>query len=201
MTDQEYIQQENQNPQEEIEGGEDYEIYERNSFEEEQGSRFRGSGSEFKSKLLISKMATKEIENEAKTLANRIALLENEERKVLKKIEETKQKALNIMKIKSRNKEHNQSKTKLKMKRRKELESKREQIRNKKASLRNKVKETKQRTISSSHAKAREIKENLKVSAFKLKVEIEREIQNPEEGRAVAEHPAGEQHQDLRKGS
>jgi len=67
-------------------------------------------GSEFKSKLLISKMATKEIESEAKTLANRIALLENEEKKVLKKIEETKKKALDIMQIKNRNKDASEHK-------------------------------------------------------------------------------------------
>lgn len=95
----------NNSPVENTNEQEDYEIYERNSYQEDhEDSRFQTGGSEFKSKLLISKMATKEIENEAKTLANRIALLENEERKVLKKIEETKQKALSIMKIKSRNK-------------------------------------------------------------------------------------------------
>ena len=90
---------------------EEYEIYERNSYQDEtKDSKLQTGGSEFKSKLLISKMATKEIESEAKTLANRIALLENEEKKVLKKIEETKKKALDIMQIKNRNKDASEHK-------------------------------------------------------------------------------------------
>ena len=61
-------------------------------------------GSQMKSRMLISKIATKEIEREAKNLSNRIAYLDQQEQKVLKKIDETRSKALKIMEIKNRNK-------------------------------------------------------------------------------------------------
>ena len=47
----------------------------------------------------------KKIEDDAKLLENRIALLEMEEKKSKKKIEETKQKAEEIKMLKLRNKE------------------------------------------------------------------------------------------------
>lgn len=54
----------------------------------------------------MSKIATKEIEREAKNLANRIAYLDMQERKVLKKIDETRGKAKKIIEIKTRNRSH-----------------------------------------------------------------------------------------------
>jgi hypothetical protein len=45
------------------------------------------------------------MEDDARLLANRIALLENEERKAQKKIMETKKKADDINNVKKRNKE------------------------------------------------------------------------------------------------
>lgn len=52
-----------------------------------------------------AKKARKKIEEDARLLANRIALLENEEKKALKKIQETKKKAEEITTLKQRNKE------------------------------------------------------------------------------------------------
>jgi hypothetical protein len=57
-------------------------------------------------RLMAAKNARKKIEMDARALANRINLLENEEKKVLQKIDETKRKALNVMVIKKRNREH-----------------------------------------------------------------------------------------------
>jgi hypothetical protein len=54
-----------------------------------------------------AKLARKKIEDETRLLENRIALLENEERRAQKKIEETKRKANNITNYKERNKEKN----------------------------------------------------------------------------------------------
>lgn len=54
-----------------------------------------------------AKIARKKIEEDTKLLENRIALLENEEKRALKKIEETKKKANNITSYKERNKEKN----------------------------------------------------------------------------------------------
>lgn len=59
-------------------------------------------------RLMAAKNARKKIEMDARALANRINLLENEEKKVLQKIDETKRKALNVMVIKKRNREHDE---------------------------------------------------------------------------------------------
>lgn len=56
-------------------------------------------------KLLESKQSRKKAEEDARLLANRIALLELEERKALRKIEETRKKAHEILLAKQRNQE------------------------------------------------------------------------------------------------
>ena len=55
--------------------------------------------------LSVLKKARKQAEEDAKLLANRIALLKQEEIKTLKKIEETKAKAIEIYKLKLKNEE------------------------------------------------------------------------------------------------
>ena len=52
-----------------------------------------GGDSTFQLKLIESKNMRKKAEEEARLLANRIALLQVEEKKAMKKIEETKNKA------------------------------------------------------------------------------------------------------------
>jgi hypothetical protein len=56
-------------------------------------------------RLLDAKNVRKKVEDDVQLLANRIALLEIEEKKANKKIEETRKKAQEIMGLKSRNKE------------------------------------------------------------------------------------------------
>lgn len=64
------------------------------------------NGSSFNHKSLsILKKSRKQAEEDAKLLANRIALLKQEEIKTQKKIEETKAKALEIYKLKLKNEE------------------------------------------------------------------------------------------------
>ena len=55
--------------------------------------------------LALIKKARKQAEEDAKLLANRIALLKQEEIKTAKKIEETKAKALEIYQLKLQNEE------------------------------------------------------------------------------------------------
>lgn len=55
--------------------------------------------------LSVLKKARKQAEEDAQLLANRIALLKQEEIKTMKKIEETKAKALEIYKLKLKNEE------------------------------------------------------------------------------------------------
>lgn len=57
----------------------------------------------FRTQLLESKMIRKKAEEDAQLLANRIALLQLEEKKAMKKIEETKKKAKEIIELKNRN--------------------------------------------------------------------------------------------------
>ena len=53
--------------------------------------------------LVATRMNKKKAQDDAKLLANRIALLKLEEKKAWKKIEETKRKADQVMKIRERN--------------------------------------------------------------------------------------------------
>lgn len=71
-------------------------------------------------KLVGSRIARKQAEDDVKLLANRIALLKMEEQKAWKKIEETKKKAKEIMTVKQRNQE--QMRLKEHRRREKELE-------------------------------------------------------------------------------
>lgn len=72
----------------------------------ERGDSLNGERSEAL-RLDEAKKARKKLEEDARLLANRIALLENEEKKALKKIQETKKKAEEITNLKLRNKEMN----------------------------------------------------------------------------------------------
>merc|ERR1712096_323032 len=62
------------------------------------------------SRKLAAKHARKRAEDDAKLLANRIALLKAEEQKAWKKIEETRNRASQIMKLRQRNAENTQAK-------------------------------------------------------------------------------------------
>jgi len=81
-------------------------------------------------RLLEAKNARKRVELDARALANRIHLLEHEEKKVLTKIDETKKKALNVMVIKKRNKDHDNRKDEF-------YKSKTESLHQKKAKVEN----------------------------------------------------------------
>lgn len=67
-------------------------------------------------------MNKKKAADDAKLLANRIALLKLEEKKAWKKIEETKRKADQVMKIRERNNDDKQRKEQLRVQREREEE-------------------------------------------------------------------------------
>ena len=58
-----------------------------------------------KAKLAEAKQMRKQADEDARLLANRIALLKQEEMKAMKKIEETRKKAQDIMEARKRNEE------------------------------------------------------------------------------------------------
>lgn len=66
-------------------------------------------------RLTEAKLERKKMEEDARLLANRIALLENEEKKAQKKILETKKKAEDISNVKKRNKEMMEAKQTVKI--------------------------------------------------------------------------------------
>lgn len=72
-------------------------------------------------RLLDAKNVRKKVEDDVQLLANRIALLEIEEKKANKKIEETRKKAQEIMGLKSRNKEAQLKKQEIRQKEQEEL--------------------------------------------------------------------------------
>ena len=79
-------------------------------------------------KLLEVKLARKKVEEDAQLLANRIALLEVEDKKAQKKIEETRKKAQEIMDLKTRNKENEKQKQEIKNQQLEELKKKNQQV-------------------------------------------------------------------------
>jgi len=103
---------------------------------DQSNSSFKGSDMEMqasdstiRAQLLESKMIRKKAEEDAQLLANRIALLQLEEKKAMKKIEETKKKAQEIMDLKNRNSQIQREKEELR--RQKEEEEIRKTMQNK----------------------------------------------------------------------
>lgn len=65
----------------------------------------QGNGMQVSNALAEQRATKKRAQDDVKLLANRIALLKLEEKKAWKKIDETKKKAVEIMKVRQRNKE------------------------------------------------------------------------------------------------
>ena len=86
---------------------ETYNMNNRNKFDDRNDYLERQTNStNFQNRLLDTKSNRKKVEQDVQALANRVALLENEEKKLLGKIEDTKRKALEIMHIKRNAKVH-----------------------------------------------------------------------------------------------
>lgn len=96
----------------------------KNGLNNSQASNLSPENEAAQQKLLEVKLARKKVEEDAQLLANRIALLEVEDKKAQKKIEETRKKAQEIMDLKARNKENEKQKLELKNKQSEELKKK-----------------------------------------------------------------------------
>ncbi len=88
-------------------------------------------------KLVGSRLARKQTEDDVKLLANRIALLKMEEQKAWKKIEETKKKAKDIMSVKQRN----QDQLRIKEQRRREKELEERMLLERNQNMKNNIKD------------------------------------------------------------
>jgi hypothetical protein len=136
--------------------------------------------SEFvRSQGLKSKVIAKERITQAKALENRIALLEQQEREMLKKIEETKGKAQKVLNIKKRNRGNKQEKMSLKRQRELELQKRKEQIRKTKEERRNKLRQIKEQQRNKNRMKVQEVKQEMSVLKTRQRSELrDQQIKN-----------------------
>ena len=114
-------------------------------------------------KLLEAKRERQRAEENAIKLENRINLLEKERQKALKKVDDVKKKALEIMKIKQRNQEIQQTRRDHQEKVQEDLQTKQIKIQEMKAEHEEKLNTSKFNTLSNSLVAAKSTKEGLQV--------------------------------------
>ena len=114
-------------------------------------------------RLLSSKISRKKIELDAQALRNRILLLENEESKVMRKIEDTKRKALNIMHIKQKNREHDEVQQEFREYKKDVHYEKHNHVQEMRSELQKGVEEKRYEYLEDTKSKANEIKDSLQV--------------------------------------
>ena len=124
--------------------------------------------------LAEQRASKKRVQDDVKLLANRIALLKLEEKKAWKKIEETKKKATEIMKVRQRNNETKAYKEQMRMQREQEERQRQEQNLNSRANQRDAIKYNKQ----SVHAKAAAEAERLKQERIQHQQMIDQQRDN-----------------------
>ena len=114
-------------------------------------------------RLLEMKKARQAAQENAQKLENRVNLLHKEQQRVLKKIEQVRRKAKDIMKIKQRNEEMQRQKEEVELKRQLELQDKQQKIQSIKAVHDEKINMSKFQTLASTRVMAQNNKEDLKV--------------------------------------
>lgn len=114
-------------------------------------------------RLIEMKKARQAAQENAQKLENRVNLLHKEQQRVLKKIEQVRKKAKDIMKIKQRNEELYRQKEEAELKRQLELQDKQQKIQNIKAVNDEKINMSKFQTLASTKVLAQNNKESLKV--------------------------------------
>ena len=115
-------------------------------------------------KLLEMKKARLAVQENAQKLENRVNMLQKEQQRVLKKIEQMRKKAKDIMKIKQRNEELQRAREEAELRRQAELHEKQQKIANIKQGNEDKINVSKFQTLVSTKALAQTNKESLKVS-------------------------------------
>lgn len=114
-------------------------------------------------KLIEMKKARMAAQENAQKLENRVNLLQKEQQRVLKKIEQVKRKAKDIMKIKQRNEELQKQREEIELKRQLELQEKQQKIQIIKNGTEEKINMSKFQTLASTKVLAQNNKESLKV--------------------------------------
>jgi hypothetical protein len=119
-------------------------------------------------RFLNAKISRKKIELDAMALKNRILLLENEENKVMKKIEETKRRALQIIQIKARNRDHEAEQNEWRSWTAHEIAERHEMVANERVVLQTAVDVQREEFLHETKEKANEMKQNLQVISYFL---------------------------------
>lgn len=119
-----------------------------------------------KQKLLEAKLARKKVEEDAQLLANRIALLEVEDKKAQKKIEDTRKKAQEIMDLKARNKETEKQKQEFKKQKEEEIKKKNLQVKQSNEEIKSNQDATKASLLKKIKSDVDEVRKIKKVKAF-----------------------------------
>lgn len=114
-------------------------------------------------KLIEMKKARQDAQENALKLENRINLLQKEQQRVLKKIEQVKKKAKDIMKIKQRNEEMQRQREEAELRRQIELQDKQQKIQSIKQVHDEKINTSKFQTLASTRVMAQNNKESLRV--------------------------------------
>lgn len=114
-------------------------------------------------RLLEMKKARQAAQENAQKLENRVNLLQKEQQRVLKKIEQVRRKAKDIMKIKQRNEEMQRQKEEAELRRQLELQDKQQKIQSIKQGQDEKINVSKFQTLASMKVMAQNNKEDLKV--------------------------------------
>lgn len=133
------------------------------------------NGNEATNRFLNAKASRKKIELDAMALKNRILLLENEENKVMKKIEETKRKALQIIEIKARNRDHEQEQTAWRNWNQETIEQRHEMVERERSDLQKAVDIQREEYLFETKAKADETKNNLQKLRERYKIQKKEE--------------------------
>ena len=119
-------------------------------------------------RFLNAKISRKKIELDAMALKNRILLLENEENKVMRKIEETKRRALQIIQIKARNRDHEEEQNEWRSWTAHEIAERHEMVANERVVLQTAVDVQREEYLHETKEKANEMKQNLQVNFLVL---------------------------------
>ena len=119
------------------------------------------SGTNFQNRLLDCRTNRKKVEMDVQALANRVALLENEEKKLLGKIEDTKRKALEIMHIKKSAKQHQSALSEKNQRANWEKERNHEKVQQQKNELQDGLEHGRRMAAEKNLSKAESVKQNL----------------------------------------
>jgi hypothetical protein len=133
-------------------------------------------------KLIDAKRERQKIEENAHRLENRVLLLEKERMRVIKKIEDVKKKALEIMKVKQRAQEDEAKKKEQEERKQEDIQMRQFKIQEMRTEQEERLNTSKFNSITNSLVMAKTTKESLKVSSKGVEGTIQTAKRRNDEG-------------------